>query len=362
MNKKRKFLMVSVAIFIYSVLVIAISLFSQAFAEMYTRTASSFFRAVLAYTTSVIPFSLAEAIVILLIPSLVSLFIYVVVLIVRGSTKLKGVCLNTLAVVLLMVSVFINVFGVCYFRSPLDENMNIDKSNISDDDIYLAAVYCKNQLELYAERIEFSPNGASINPHSPKEMSKLIDNGYKKLIDEYDFISDINVLPKRIFLSSIMTYTHISGIYMPFTGEANVNTNYPSYVVAHTTGHEKAHQRGISGEDEAGFVSYLALSKSDDDYLTYCALMTMYDHLLSSLAELDIELYYSFMQSTDEKIVGEMKAYHEFFKKYSGSAASNVANTVNDTYIKVMGDDDGTKSYGKVVELFAAYLKENAFI
>ena len=45
------------------------------------------------------------------------------------------------------------------------------------------------------------------------------------------------------------------------------------------------------------------------------------------------------------------------FEKYRYSAASEVANEVNDAYLKTLGEGDGVESYGLVIELMSAYLK-----
>ena len=167
-----------------------------------------------------------------------------------------------------------------------------------------------------------------------------------------------DVMAKKIYLSEYLTYTHISGMYFPFSSEANVNTNYPEYVVAYSLAHEKAHQRGIAGEDEANFVAFLACMNSDNEYLEYSALMSMYEYFLDAIYMSEPAVYVSLIESTDKRILGEMCAYSVFFDKYRDSNASKVADVVNDTYIKSMGDSRGVESYSRVVELCVSYFKE----
>ena len=68
------------------------------------------------------------------------------------------------------------------------------------------------------------------------------------------------VRPKAILASAPFSYTGILGIYIPFTGEANLNVAAPSFVVAVSAAHEQMHQKGYSREDEANFLSIQALS------------------------------------------------------------------------------------------------------
>ena len=211
---------------------------------------------------------------------------------------------------------------------------------------------------LYIHVITFAKDGSSVNPHTWRETNKLIDKGYDSLREGGVYNSYIIGSSKPILLSEPMTYTHISGMYFPFTGEANINTNYPDYVVAFTIAHEKAHQRGIAREDEANFMAFLACMASDDEYLKYAALMNMYDYFLDETFDQDVEIYNQLVDETDSRIIGEMYSYYKFFKKYNDSSASRVTNRVNDTYIKAMGDDEGIKSYGLVIELYHAYIEK----
>ena len=224
--------------------------------------------------------------------------------------------------------------------------------------MYNASMIITKDLEETLDHVSFAKDGSSELIHDWRTVSKLIDGGFDKISKEYDFISKTNALPKKIMLSKYMTYTHISGIFMPLTGEANVNTNYPDYVVTFSIAHEKAHQRGIASEDEANFVAFLALVNSGDEYLEYAGYMSMFEYFLDSMYVHDTQMYYYLIGNSDERVIGELYSYSVFFDEYRDSTASDVADNINDTYIKTMGDSEGVKSYGKVVELMCAYLNK----
>lgn len=342
-------------LFLVSAVIFVVGAYFDEFAEFYSVTVSSFIRCGLSYITGFTNFSIAEIVLFALVPAMAAIIVLIIVyLFVKLSAALRILC-YLLGSSLLLGSLFINSFGICYFRKSLEENMNLQRKHLTREELYNCSLDIKTELEQKLDKIDFGNDYASVNPHTWNEMSELIDRGYDKLISEYDFISNINAVSKKIIFSPYMTYTHISGIYMPLTGEANINTNYPDYVVTFTMAHEKAHQRGIAGEDEANFIAFLALSVSDDVYLQYSAYMSMYDYYLDAMYEHDREMYSYMIEQSDRRVLGEMYAYSVFFDKYRNSPASKVSDTVNDTYIKVMGDDEGTKSYGNVVELVYAY-------
>jgi hypothetical protein len=196
-------------------------------------------------------------------------------------------------------------------------------------------------------------------PYDYNELVKKMNEAYEKYTDGVDYISHFYSTPKAIALSEPMTYTHISGVYTFMTGESNVNTNYPDYLMPFTMAHEMAHQRGIAREDEANFVAYLVCIGSGDDYIRYSAYANMVNYLNSALRRADNDLYKQFVINyLPTEVQKEYVAYSEFFDKYRESTASNVTGAVNNAFLQSQGQQAGSKSYGLVVDLAVAYYKD----
>jgi len=187
-------------------------------------------------------------------------------------------------------------------------------------------------------------------PYDFNTMCEKIKTGYENTLSRVpQFIS-----VKPVALSEPWTYTHISGMYMPLTGESNVNVNYPDFIVAFSTAHEIAHQLGYASEDEANFLAFLACINSKDDYLVYSASLNAIEYLYDDLGR-DA---YLIMDNLDTYSRGEFRAYSTFFSKYRSSKASVVASEINDSYLKSLGVSDGVMNYSKVSELMIAYMKK----
>ena len=54
-------------------------------------------------------------------------------------------------------------------------------------------------------------------------------------------------------------------------------------------------------------------------------------------------------------VKGEIAAYSAFFERYSGSKVGEVSSAINNAYLVANGTEEGTRSYGLVVELAVAY-------
>lgn len=357
MTRKSKVPMICISIlFFFSVVLLLICRNNDLFCEWCCRYLSSPIRLISAYFTSILPFSLAEVLVISIIPLVFIVLIALTVSIFKK--KFKIFCGFTLMCTMILSSIYILNFGLNYYRTPIEKNLNVKRISPDNEDLISTCNILIDEIEKILPQISFKESGASSNPNTFKDTDKMINDGYTSLRKNYNFFSDINAKSKKILLSEYMTYTHISGMYMPFTGEANINTNYPDYVIAYTIAHEKAHQRGIAGEDEANFMAFLSCMSSNDPYLEYCALMSMLDSYLAALYKTSEQDYVKVIESCDKKIIGEMFAYYTFFEKYSDSKASQIASDVNDAYLKAQGQQSGVQSYGLVIELMQGFIEK----
>ena len=187
-------------------------------------------------------------------------------------------------------------------------------------------------------------------------MNEKLLEAYDDASELYPFIPRLNSKVKPVMLSEPMSYTHITGVYTFFTGEANLNIAFPDYTLPYTAAHELAHQRGISPEDDANFIAFLVSCMSDDSYIRYSAYLNLYEYVSNALYSADQQLYFRSVAKLPEAVKGEMQAYAEFASKYEGSTVGEISGAVNNAFLIVNGTE-GTKSYGMVVDLAVAFFR-----
>ncbi|MGM9680480.1 MAG: DUF3810 domain-containing protein, partial [Eubacteriales bacterium] len=182
-----------------------------------------------------------------------------------------------------------------------------------------------------------------------------LNDAYAKTAKKYDFVSPLRSHIKYVVMSEPMSYTHITGVYTFFTGESNLNVNFPDYTLPYTAAHEFAHQRGIAREDEANFVAFLASMESEDPYILYSAYVNMLEYVMNALYSADKNLYMDLYRRFDSRLVGEFNAYSQFYEKYRENKVADVSSAVNNSYLQSQGVEVGSRSYGLVVDLTVAY-------
>lgn len=343
------------------IVVYLISLFSVSFSDFFNHHISHYLRMIFAKITGILPFSIAEALIILL-PIIIFIIVWHIWKFRCHTWKTTSIALlNVLAILAFIVTTFTLNFAVGYKGSSLDQKLLLDKQKVSATELYESTQYLMQKADEEIKYIEFGEDGFSIMPYGLNEMNDKLIAAYDKFCEEYRFLRNFNSNVKPVMLSEPMSYTHITGVYTFFTGEANINVAFPDYTIPYTAAHELAHQRGISREDEANMVAFLVCIESDDPYIQYSAYVNVYEYVASALYRADKELYKEVRDTLYTSVRNEQVAYNKFFDKYDKSVASKVSGAVNDVYLKAQGTV-GKKSYGMVVDLTVAYLKKQGLI
>lgn len=329
-------------------------------ADFFNKYVSSIIRAILSYATTWIPFSLAEMLLIL-VPVIVIVIVGIGIKKYSSTWRNVGVfCIIMISIASYVFSTFVFGFVPAYHGSTLDKKMNLDKQKVSAQELYDTAQILSAELAKECEYIIYNGEGASVMPYGYGELNDKLMAAYEKAREKYDFISPLHSNIKEIMLSEPMTYTHISGVYTFFTGEANININFPDYILPYTAAHEFAHQRGIAREDEANFVAFLVCMESDDHYIRYSAYLNLYEYVISALYSANAQSASNVAKTIPTGARSDMIAYSNFFEKYRETVVSDVSGTINDTFLNINGVEEGSKSYGMVVDLAVAYYKEQA--
>ena len=355
-NKMRipKIVYVFFGIAALSLIIFIIAISNIKFADFFSRYISSIVRGILATVTNILPISFAE---LLIICSPIILFFIIRLAIKKYSKSWHDVgifCIVILSIISLLFSAFVFTFGTGYHTYDLGVKLDLDKKEVSSKELAQTAEWLIGEVNTLVNEAEFEEKSSSINPYTIRETNKILLSSYKELSGEYEFLPKLTSYVKPVILSKPMTYTHISGVYTYFTGEANVNTNAPDYSIPYTMAHELAHQRGIAREDEANFIAFLVCANADDTYIKYCGYINLCEYVLNALYSADQKLWEETYKKLDNRAIYEMIAYNKFYEKYQDNVVGEISGAINDAYLQANGTE-GTRSYGLVVDLAVAY-------
>ena len=352
------FFLISLLFFLASAVFLLVFIYNPTFADALNQTFAQGVRMVLAKLTSLLPFSLAE-LLICLSPILVGLLVFCFFRFSNTKRKARRFFLNILGALFLVASLYVFTLGIGYHTTRLDTKMNLTREKIEKEELLALATHLHNSLENDLGQVAFSESGASVMPYSVGELSALLSDEYDRFVKANSSIISFNYSSrvKGVFFSRAMSYAQILGIYTFFTGESNVNVDYPDAEIPTTALHEMAHQRGISREDEASFVAFLVGRNSSDAYVRYSCNLDLFRYILNALWRADPEGYREFWTSIDKRIVGDIVAISEHSRRFQNHPIGNISSSLNDAYLKANGTE-GAVSYGFIVDLAVAYYKD----
>ncbi len=317
--------------------------------------------------TRLFPFSVAEVMIILAPFAVIALIAGFIVKAVRNRKDIFYRIMTFVLNAACMASVvwFFYCFGcgINYYRYPVGDHFGYETEDASKEE--LAALLEELSVQTAEARKQvtsFDENGVYVIPDSPRALAKKAKEAYKKFSSKDPFFSGAYPAPKCIMLSHLMSYTEFTGIYTCWTMEANVNVDNPGYSLGSTMCHELAHLQGFIREDEANFISYMVCTASDDPDLRYSGLMLAFVYTHNALMGEDPELCMKAEAAcADSGMWLDFVANSEYWKQFEkAKVIAEVADNLNDTYLKANDQEDGVKSYGRVVDLLIAkYRKEH---
>ncbi|MGN0166017.1 MAG: DUF3810 domain-containing protein [Lachnospiraceae bacterium] len=170
---------------------------------------------------------------------------------------------------------------------------------------------------------------------------------------------------KPISASGFMSQSYTSGVYFPFSMEANYNNmmyivNYPAVIC-----HEYCHLKGYIFEDEANFFGYLACINSDDPFVRYSGYSSVLGYVDDSYFDsVGIDRYVNQVEIHELVLKDFIFLTPETWEVVEEDSiidtetVDEVTDTFTDNSLKFFGVEEGIISYDRVTELLLEYYRD----
>lgn len=248
--------------------------------------------------------------------------------------------------------------GVNYYRMPFSsyfvEEIRKERGTrpeISEDGL-------KELCEWLTDMVNEARGGLDAAEGNYEQVQKKGIAAMKRLAEQYSVLDGYYPKPKPVMVSEILSVQQVCGIYSPFTIEANYNNDIVSYNIPHTICHEMSHLRGFMREDEANFIGYLACVGSEDADYRYSGYLLGWIYAGNALARVDYAEYVRLHDLLADPVRADLAENSRFWEQYEGVAA-DVQEKVNAAYLRINGQSEGVKTYGRVVDLMILDFMEN---
>ena len=232
----------------------------------------------------------------------------------------------------------------------------------------LSAAPCSVE-ELAAVTEYFARQAAALAPQAPRDEeghfavtpSDCFGRGpeiYRNIIREFPSLDVKSVKAKPLLCSRLQSILGFTGIYFPFTGEANVNVDAPACLLPATIAHEMSHQRMVASELEANFVGIAACASCDDVVFQYSGYLMGLIQLCNALYPVDDAAWYAIAEEYfNRELSMDWRDNTEYWAALE-SPVENKAQDIYDGFLKGNGQELGIRSYGACVDLLVNYFGE----
>ncbi len=306
---------------------------------------------------SALPFSFVEIVVILSIPIIITLLTVFIIKIIKSVDKARFIekafrlCALFTGTALLIYMV---MHGANYYRLPLADLMKLPNRQYTAEDLYDVTCDIAKKAAKIREDLPEDQNGCAIFSTSENEILKFADDCYDSVSGDYPFLKTGVRRVKPVMFSHYWSYTATTGVYCPWTAEANINNDVPQYRIPHTATHEIAHTMGIAKEDECNFISWLACSQSGIKDFEYSGYLAAFTYCINTLYDADKELWKKALSECSDGMMRDLENDNTYWDSFKGEIMENSQN-FNDSFIKANGVESGILSYDLMVELLLRY-------
>jgi hypothetical protein len=312
--------------------------------------------------TGLFPFSLAEFIVVSIIGLLGYKLLKAVLAFYRNPrVSIRRFPKKVLRIAYRLVAIYIIfnlMWGLNYNRLNFKElsDLSVEPASISElAELSLYLTHWANELR---EKVKEDDRGVMMLNNGIRNMLSRSYLGYENAGEIYPKLAGRYGKPKGIILSPFWSYTGIGGVFFPFTAEANLNTSMPHFMLPSTTTHEMAHQRGFAREDEANYIAYLTSTLHPDFDFQYSGVMLALTYTMGELQMRNREIWNQIRLQYSEGLNRDLEDWKSYWDRYQGPI-DNISTSINNTYLRVNGQDDGINSYNRMVELLLLDFRSN---
>ena len=302
------------------------------------------------------PFSAAEVLTALFLLGSAAWLLRAAVLAVRrrdGRGLLRR--LLAFAAALLWLWAALNwMWNAGYYARSFQERSGLETQPYSVEKLeQVTALFAQRAAE-FSTQVQRDENGLFA-----EEREDIFARGvsvYQEIVREFPCLElEPSVRAKPLVCSRLQSILGFTGVYVPFTGEANVNVDAPACLLPATIAHEMAHQRMVAREQEANFVGIAAAVTSADPVYQYSGYLMGLIQLCNALAPVEREGWNAIVQQYfTPELAADWNDNNAYWAQMS-SPVEDAAEQVYDSFLKGNGQELGIRSYGACVDLLVAY-------
>lgn len=346
--KNKKHIIIPGVLLALSAALLMLARRAEGFADWYSENIYDIAVGTIGRAAGVFPFSVSE---VLLYVVTAAAAVFAVRVVLRKAGKAEAAMLLYLVCGLFFL--YSANCGVNYYRTSFAESIGLEAGDYTASELERVCAVLTEELNALADDVARDENGAMVLTCDTAETART---DMMRLAEEYSPLEGYYPKPKGLIFPWILSVQKITGIYSPFTAEANYNSGMTAYNIPFTACHELSHLRGFMREEEANFIGWLACRQSEEAEFRYSGSLRGWISCMNVLYRADYEKWAALRVQLNPLVEYDLAANKAYWDKYEGKVAET-AEKINDGYLKVNGQADGVKSYGRMSDLIVVWME-----
>lgn len=338
MSTSKKIRILILFVLLAFVIISSVNVRVAEFYSMVIYPAVSYF---LSSVSSVVPFSLDEWGILIMIIALLGLPF---VMRLKYHKRWMSILSSETEIILWIYVWFYIGWGINYYRKSFYARMEV-RPAIYDEKVFNDFIFhYRDSVNKYYCKID------TLNyAHVHKEIKSV----YSSLSPSYGLAEPRSFqMPKELSFNSLYSGCGVLGFMGPFFSESHINGHVTPLEYPFTYAHELSHLLGISSEAEANFWAYQVCISSSDDEIKYSGYFGLFSYVLVNARRLLSEDDYKYWIAT---IRPEVKKQFDEKREYWSSLYSpmlgKIQSAIYEMYLKGNGISSGQKNYAEVIGL-----------
>ena len=310
----------------------------------------------LAQWTSVVDYPLWQLLAIALLVVILSTLVLTIIL-KRSLIQWAGWVAAVFAAIFMFHTL---IWGLSYHAGDLSDDLRLDVSSYTLEELTEATEYYRDKANELAAQVSRDQQG-NVQFADFETLANNAGKGFEILTYQhhYPVFAGSRLPVKQLGWADLYSSMGITGVTFGLTGEAAVNPQIPAVTLPFTMIHEMAHRMCIANERDANFTGFLACSVHPDLEFQYSGYFMAYRYCYNAMAGVNhpsaAAAAARVKSGVSKQLQQDMDFYSKFFSSKKNDLATNLADTMNDTYLKTSGDKVGIASYGQVCDLLVSW-------
>lgn len=255
------------------------------------------------------------------------------------------------------------VYGMNRYAGPLADDLRMDISEFSVEDLEEATIYFRDKANELAPQIPRNEQ-SDLTLSDFDTLALQAGEGFQTLVHEeyYSVFAGSTAPVKQLSWADVYSSMGVTAIFVPITGEASINPQIPQVSLPFTMCREMARRMSIAGTDEANFSAFLSCISNEDPQFQYSGYFMAYRYCIDALemsgTEQGAAAAARIKTEIDPYLYHDLRAYDKFYDNHLDAQRVEIAESLSNR-LSILTQETGHYSDGQEASLLTNwYIQE----